>query len=239
MELYFIPREEANQYNITVAHCGLRVSYDPIAKLWDGTVGAHFPRPPLFTPADQIMLIDFWERVRVDMVAGRLACFRVNEDGSPFQAPTSVTRSRIDIPCHQCGRPNDPGYKKCWWCTCAPMALLLAVCLTGLVSCAHVQPKKVVALHVGVRPAEQQCTPTPVTYEGICWRFSETCMYLDGGAAACQYLCQAGLGRLWACSVSLGQAECKDPWEARAMNCVPWTDGYEILLKDLQRGDVK
>ena len=125
MQYYFIPSEDAKAGYVWPFIMSpprlltVHITYDPVADLWFGTTAGHFA-PPSIDVNESAPMNDPWETMRLQLLSGALDCFRVNEDGSPFQAPTGVVHSRIDVPCfnESCRRPNEIGFASCWFCGC-------------------------------------------------------------------------------------------------------------------------
>ena len=117
--LYYLPKDEASVYGFD---CGLCITHDLVKALWRVGVATvvlnraswREPIVSIHEPSAEPRV----SRLAAALVQGALQCFRVNEDGTPFQAPSLVVQGRIDVMCSNpsCRRPNDPGYTACWWC---------------------------------------------------------------------------------------------------------------------------
>ena len=114
---YFLTPSEATVYLKGTGLDGscVYLEWDDSLELWRGSTSAGtFGAPRRFDEADMTP----WEKLREHMRSGLLECFRCDATWAPLQPPTAVVAQRIDVPCSNpfCKRPNDPGYKACWWC---------------------------------------------------------------------------------------------------------------------------
>ena len=114
-EYYYIPAAEIQTYS--AGWVAEWFTVDRAAGTWVGIVGVFDPTVAPTLPWDAKMCNAAREKLRNDLRDGRLACFRINADGTPWQ-PAGVTVTSGLRPCinPSCTWKLGPDESVCCWC---------------------------------------------------------------------------------------------------------------------------